>query len=72
VQDAAVVGVADETLGQAVKAYVKLREGAALSARDVIRHCLARLESYMAPKEVAFVDDLPRTDSGKVRRADLR
>jgi amino acid adenylation domain-containing protein len=68
----AVVGVADAQLGQAVKAYVTLAEGSALSARDIIRHCLARLESHMAPQLVDIVDELPRTESGKIRHASLR
>lgn len=72
VSGCAVVGVADARLGQAIKAFVTLRPGAAPSARHVIRHCLARLESYMAPKLVEFVPELPRTDSGKVRHASLR
>ena len=72
VLDCAVIGVSDELLGQAVKAFVTLKPGAAMSERDVIRHCLARLESYMAPKSVVFMDDLPRTDSGKIRKLDLR
>ena len=68
----AVVGAPDAALGQSVKAYVTLRPGCTLGERDVIRHCLARLESYMVPKSVAFVDELPRTDSGKIRHASLR
>lgn len=68
----AVVGVADALLGQAVKAYVTLAPGCGLTERDIIRHCLARLESHMAPKSVAIVEELPRTESGKIRHASLR
>ena len=68
----AVVGVDDEALGQAVKAYVTLRPGSRLTEREIIRHCLAHLENYMAPKIVEIVDELPHTESGKVCHAALR
>lgn len=71
VHEAAVTGMPDDRLGLAVKAFVRLREGAVLAEREVIRHCLARLESWMAPKTVVFVDELPLTESGKLRRRDL-
>lgn len=71
VREAAVTSTPDERMGLAVKAFVRLREGAVLSERDIIRHCLSRLESWMAPKTVAFVDALPLTESGKLRRRDL-
>jgi amino acid adenylation domain-containing protein len=72
VREAAVVGVADALLGEAIKAYVVLAPGVTVTPRDVIRHCLGSLESFMVPKYVEFVAALPQTDTGKVRRSGLR
>ena len=69
--EVAVVGVPDDVLGQAVKAFVTLKPGVQLTERDVIRHCLSRLESFMAPKHVEFVDALPKTDTGKIKKTGL-
>lgn len=71
VLEAVVIGVPDQVLGEAVKAFLVLKPGRAYSERDVIRHCLAHLESFMAPKHVAFVDTLPRTDTGKISKRGL-
>ncbi len=71
VKEAAVIGVHDELLGQAVRAFVVLDEGTSMDERTFRRHCLARLESYMVPRDVVFVDDLPRTATGKVRKKSL-
>ena len=69
--EAAVVGVDDALLGQVIKAYVVT---ATLPERGVERvkaHCRARLAPYKVPRHVEFVTALPRTASGKVRRASL-
>ncbi|HET7365769.1 MAG TPA: AMP-binding protein [Burkholderiales bacterium] len=71
VLETAVVGVPDAVFGQAVKAFVVLGPGRRYSERDVIGHCGARLESFMVPKYVEFVDGLPKTDNGKIKRQAL-
>ncbi len=71
VVDAVVVGVQDELLGEAIKAFVVQKDGYALTERDVIRHCLTWLENFMAPKYVEFVAELPKTDTGKIKRTGL-
>jgi long-chain acyl-CoA synthetase len=72
VAEAAVVGVPDDIDGMAVKAVLALRDGADLSTDDVRRHCRARLEPTLVPSRVEIVPELPKTDSGKIRKAALR
>ncbi len=71
----AVVGVPDELRGERVKAFVVPREGVTPGdelAADVQAFVKARLAAHEYPREVAFVESLPLTATGKVRRADLR
>ena len=71
VKEAAVIGVPDAILGEAVKAFVALEDGAALTAQDLQRACQERLESFMVPKEIVLVAALPRTTTGKITKQGL-
>jgi long-chain acyl-CoA synthetase len=71
VQEVAVTGVADEVLGQSIKAVIVLREGHEPDVRKVKAHCRQLLASYKVPKFIEFVAELPRTSSGKIQRYKL-
>jgi acyl-CoA synthetase (AMP-forming)/AMP-acid ligase II len=72
VAEAAVFGVADEQFGQRLKAVIVPREGNDLSADDVKRYVKSNLAGYKVPRDVEFVDELPRTSTGKVLKRELQ
>jgi acyl-CoA synthetase (AMP-forming)/AMP-acid ligase II len=72
VADVAVIGVPDETWGEAIKAIVVPHPGEAPSPEDIITWTKSRIAGYKAPKSVDFADVLPRNPSGKVLRRSLR
>jgi long-chain acyl-CoA synthetase len=71
VVEAAVVGVPDKILGQAIKAFVVVNNSA-LTENDIKRHCSKHLEDFMVPSYIEFRDSLPKTSSGKIRRKDIK
>jgi acyl-coenzyme A synthetase/AMP-(fatty) acid ligase len=72
VAEAAVVAAPDPERGSVVRAVVVLRPGRSATARELQEHVKARTAPYKYPRIVEFADDLPKTASGKVRRALLR
>lgn len=72
VSDSAVVGTPHPHTGEAVRAYVVLRDGAHLDEDALVDHCRRNLARYKSPSKVLFVPELPRNISGKLQRYSLR
>jgi acyl-CoA synthetase (AMP-forming)/AMP-acid ligase II len=70
--EVAVFGVDDEEFGQRLKAVVVLRDGASVGENDIKQHIKSNLAGYKVPREIEFVDELPRTSTGKVLKRELR
>jgi long-chain acyl-CoA synthetase len=72
VAECACVGRPDEKTGEAVRLFATKAPGATLTEADLIAHCKQQLSAYKVPKEVRFLDALPKSNVGKILRKDLR
>lgn len=72
VQEACVIGVPDETWGEAVKAVIVPRPGHAPSAEEITAFCVERLDRFKKPRTVDFVAELPHNRNGKLDRKAVR
>jgi acyl-CoA synthetase (AMP-forming)/AMP-acid ligase II len=72
VLDAAVIGVPDPVLGEAVKLVVSLTPGSTLTERQIRLHCQQHLEDFMTPKVVEIWPELPKTLAGKIDKLAIR
>ena len=72
VAEVAVIGGADEILGQVIKAFIVSEPEVKLTERGVLKYCTASMETFMVPRYIEFMDDLPRTPNGKIDKKQLR
>jgi fatty-acyl-CoA synthase len=71
IKEVAVIGVDDEKFGQRLKAFIVLSDGQELSEDDVKGYVKSNLARYKVPREVEFLDSLPRNATGKVLKREL-
>jgi acyl-CoA synthetase (AMP-forming)/AMP-acid ligase II len=73
VKEAAVIGIPDARWGELVMACVALKDGAVLTAEDLIEHCRTRLAGYKAPRRIEFIaGELPKSGTNKILKRKLR
>ena len=72
VREAAVVGAPDPYRGETVKAFVSLKLGAAVAPGELALHCRDQLAGYKVPRAIEILEELPKTLTGKIQRAELR
>ncbi|MBF0525205.1 MAG: long-chain-fatty-acid--CoA ligase [Deltaproteobacteria bacterium] len=70
--EAAVVGIPDEKWGEAVAAAVVPRPGVDISAEEIVSFCKSKIAGYKSPKKVFFLEELPKTGSGKIYKKGIR
>jgi fatty-acyl-CoA synthase len=70
--EVAVIGVPDEKWGQVGKVFIVLKEGASMTEEEVIGYCDGKVARFKIPKHCRFVDVLPKTESGKIKKTALR
>lgn len=72
ISEAAVIGIPDEVYGENIKAFVVMQPGQTATSEEIIEFCQTKLKRFKSPKEVEFMDELPKSLVGKILRKELR
>jgi len=72
VAEVAVVGIPDEMRGENVRACISLKAGEVATEEEMRHFCREHMADYKLPKEIIFVDSLPKTGTGQIRKEDLK
>lgn len=72
IREAAVLGIPDEIMGEAIVVFATVDEQANLSQKEIQRECMQHLESFMIPQKVIFMQEMPKNSNGKIDRKELK
>ena len=71
VKKAATIGIPDKIYGEEVASFIVPRQGCKIENQNIINHCKATLPDFKIPKEIHFLEEIPKTERGKVTKQDL-
>ena len=72
IREAAVIGIPDEIMGEAIIAFVTTHDQSTRNEKEVIKECMMRLELFMVPQRVIFIDEMPRSSNSKIDKKVLK
>ena len=72
VHEVSVFGVDDKILGESISACIVLKETNSVTGKDILNHCRRNLPTYKVPHHIEFLTELPKTASGKIKKAELK
>jgi long-chain acyl-CoA synthetase len=72
IKEVAILGIPDEIMGESILAYVTVYESSTLNEKDIQKECMNNLESFMVPKQVIFIDEMPKSSNGKIDKKELK
>jgi long-chain acyl-CoA synthetase len=72
VKEAAVIGVPDEIMGEAIIAFVTTHDQSKRDEKEIIKECMTRLELFMVPQRIVFIDEMPKSSNSKIDKKDLK
>lgn len=71
IEESAAIGIPDEVMGQVIKVYIVKTEGSEITEQKIMKHCKDKLAQFKLPKQIEFIEKLPKTPSGKLQRFKL-
>jgi acyl-CoA synthetase (AMP-forming)/AMP-acid ligase II len=72
IREAAVIGIPDEIMGEAIIAFITTHDQSIRNEKDILKECMTRLELFMVPQHVIFIDEMPRSSNSKIDKKYLK
>jgi long-chain acyl-CoA synthetase len=72
IKEVAVLGIPDEIMGEAIIAFVTGHNHLQMNEMEILKECMSKLESFMVPKRVIFLDEMPKSSNGKIDKKELK